>query len=240
MKIQSQYKEPTSFAAESYKIQASYHDYTVILPAVEYYLSTMDMHSAFFEYDEPHENEPDIIFQVRGGETDTSPEYIERTNAFKIFDMHFYGRLLITLTPQLGKEINNPAKVTGRSGICAWAFFRNRCLKASVAFINAVQLRMSKRKLTQYSGNMRLMLDDFAEDFNLLSKHETFSNITRLHKIQNAQCVKGNTQEFWSAEDPYHNLLCTLTDGIVRAPKTFTWKRIIGDIERTFGHNIIK
>ena len=221
------YTEPKSFMPAGEDFQANYADLQKLYPHVEYFLRVFGFQN-LYKRQELIDQRPDSVYKKRDGE---SNEFVKaRVEKYKQMDILMYGRLMKTVPNSMLLDFQrtdkNPKKWTG---MIFWAFIQVRILENSVAFINNTQTRIRSRRLTnaKYSGNMRLMLQDFDDDFALLENTETYSTVSKVYYIRKAQCIEEGKD--WSKDDPYNAIFVMLHSRLAGDPE-LEWSEVIKEL----------
>ena len=137
---------------------------------------------------------------------------------FESFDKLLRGRIYKTVD---NNTVQDLANLPSQSGVVFWIWIKNKCIRDSVGFSNAVRERLTSRKLSDVDNNMERLLRDMDADIHLLKGKEKFSVGQRLDILREAQAtVAGKLTK----DDPYYAPLVNLNSMLTHDAASVTWE----------------
>ena len=207
---------------DSEKMELTYSGYKQILPFVKNHFRDFNMQAIMDMEIEDYNKIPGIHdAQTNDVIEGTGDARVNKTKVRRIQNYGYMQELLLQRI-QLTVPIEFlPELESFTNGFKAWNMLKNHLTEANDAFLTAVKQRIRDRKLSDYGGNMRRMLLDFENDFDLLAGHENLSPHSKLTLIRKSQCKDPKLE--WTKEDPYHEPFSMVIHKMNTTTKTDAW-----------------
>ena len=213
--------EPKSLMTDGGIMEMSFQGWKRLKPHARNFFKDFGCEELFENHTDIKNTQPDVIYRKKTAE-ETDAELNARVKMYENFEPYLYQRLMKTVPDIFITELDKH-----RNGLAAWVALRTHLTEKNHTFISTTQDRLKSMRLTHYKNNMRLLLNDFAEDLEALKGFENLSMTSILKYLRRSQAIYPDDpiKGVWNSSDPYHEPLSKLYDKVMTG-KSLNFEKI--------------